>query len=49
MSSRRKERKLYLNETKIEQSINNARKRWEQCLKETDGNIKKARELYDKI
>ena len=32
----------------IEESINNARKRWEQCLKEANGNIKKARELYDR-
>ena len=33
---------------KIEQSINNARERWERCLKEANGNIKKARELYNK-
>lgn len=33
---------------KIEQSINNAREWWEQCLNEANGDIKKARELYDK-
>ena len=32
----------------IEQSINNAFNRWEQCLKEANGNIKTARELYDR-
>ena len=32
----------------IEQSINSAVERWELCLEEANGNIKKARELYDK-
>ena len=31
----------------IEQSINNAHNRWEQCLKEANGDLVKARELYD--
>ena len=35
-------------EEMIKQSINNAHNRWEQCLEEANGNIKKARELYDK-
>lgn len=32
----------------IEQSINNAHNRWEQCLKEANGDLVKARELYDR-
>ena len=32
----------------IEQSINNAGNRWERCLKEANGDLEKARELYDK-
>ena len=32
----------------IEQSIKNARERWEKCLEEVNGDIEKARGLYDK-
>ena len=34
---------------KIQQSIDNARKRWRQCLEEANGDLQKARELYDKM
>ena len=37
----------YIDKEKIiEQSINNARNRWERCLKEANGDLEKARELY---
>lgn len=36
----------YFKEKIIEQSINNARNRWERCLKEANGDLEKARELY---
>ena len=36
-----------LEDEMIERSIDNAHNRWQQCLKEANGNIKKARELYD--
>jgi len=32
---------------KIEESIENARKEWEECLEEANGDIPEARRLYD--
>ncbi|HJH27276.1 MAG TPA: hypothetical protein C5S37_11055 [Methanophagales archaeon] len=34
---------------KTEESIKNARKSWEECLKKVNGDIEKARELYDQL
>ena len=34
---------------RIEESINHAHNQWQQCLEEAKGNIKKARELYDRM
>lgn len=34
---------------KTEESIKNARDRWEECLKEANGDLEKARELYDQL
>ena len=34
---------------KTEESIKNARRRWEECLKKANGDLKKARELYDQL
>ena len=34
---------------KTEKSIKNARDRWEECLKEANGDLEKARELYDQL
>ena len=35
-------------EERIDESIDNAHNRWQQCLKEANGDLEKARELYDK-
>ena len=34
---------------KTEESIKNARKSWEECLKKVNGDLEKARELYDQL
>lgn len=34
---------------KTEESIKNAGDRWEECLKKTNGDIEKAREVYDQL
>ena len=34
---------------KTEESIKNARKSWEECLKKANGDLEKARELYDQL
>jgi hypothetical protein len=34
---------------KTEDSIKNARKSWEECLKKVNGDLEKARELYDQL
>ena len=33
---------------KIDESISNAHNRWKRCLEEANGDIKKARKLYDR-
>ncbi len=35
------------NSLKIEESIRHAREMWEECLKEANGDLEKARRLYD--
>ncbi len=40
--------KRWGNNDKIEESIRNARNRWEKCLKEAKGDLEKARKLYDR-
>ena len=36
-----------VNRRKTEQSISNAREKWDICLKEADSNFEKARKLYN--
>jgi hypothetical protein len=34
---------------KMEESIENARKRWEECRKAANGDLEKAEKLYDRV
>lgn len=38
-----------VNSKKTEESIENARKRWEECLKAANGDLEKAEKLYDRV